>query len=103
LQKVLDSIFFIEKKAQEMVEDARQECDSILQNAQRKQENIKQDIQQRQSARLEKIKQQEEDHAAAKRKKITAQSRKELEKIDSLYEKKKNIWIESIFENVIGR
>lgn len=103
MQKILDSIFFIEKKAQEMVEDAQKECESVYETAQKERESIKQDIQNRQNARLEKIKQYEEDHACAKRDKITEQSRAELEKINSIYEKNKDTWIESIFENVIGR
>ncbi len=103
MQKVLDNIFFVEKKAQEMVKDAQDECKSVFENAQKEREAMKQDIQNRQNARLEKIKQYEEDRADAKRNKITEQNRRELEKINSVYEKNKDFWIESIFENVIGR
>lgn len=103
LQKVLNSIFFIEKKAQEMVEDAQRECESIFEDANKERETIKQNIVKRQNARLEKIKAYEEDHASAKRDKITAQSRRELEKINAIYEKNKDFWIESIFEKVTGR
>lgn len=103
MQKVLNSIFSIEKTAQEMVEDAQKECKSIFEEAQKERETIKQDIVKRQNARLEKIKAYEEDHAGAKRDKITEKSRRELEKINAIYEKNKDFWIESIFENVIGR
>ena len=51
MQKVLNSIFFIEKKAQEMVEDAQRECESIFEDAKKERETIKQDIVKRQNAR----------------------------------------------------
>ena len=54
-----------------------------FENAKKERETIKQDIVKRQNARLEKIKAYEEDHAGAKRDKITAQSRRELEKINA--------------------
>lgn len=85
------------------MEDAQRECESIFEDANKERETIKQNIVKRQNARLEKIKAYEEDHASAKRDKITAQSRRELEKINAIYEKNKDFWIESIFEKVTGR
>ena len=51
MQKVLNSIFFIEKKAQEMVEDAQRECESIFEDAKKERETIKQDIVKRQTGK----------------------------------------------------
>lgn len=103
MQKVICSIFSVEKLAGEMIENARKECEAIYQNMQKQKENIKCDIQERQAARLEKIKQYEEEHADAKLNLIAEQSRCALDKINYVYEKNKDVWVEEIYKKVIGR
>lgn len=103
MQKVLDSIFSIEKNAQKMVEDAQKECEDVYADAEKQREKLKEDILRRQNLRLEKIKKFEEEHANEKIKKITEESRSELDSIHAVYTKNKERWIDGIFHQVIGR
>ena len=102
MERVIDTIIEIERQAQELVRDCREQQKSLEQSIVAETEDIRRRYRERADARLKKVEDAErgfyEESLSAQRKKRDEQ----MSAMDSLIREKMNEWSEEIFERIIG-
>ncbi len=103
MDDILSSIISIEKRAQEMVNEAHLQGEEILKKAGGTCGDISADITKRQELRISKVDEMERKVAEEEIDKIRLQYEDKHDLLQNLYKSRKQQYIDEIFNNIIGR
>lgn len=103
MDTIINQIISIEKKAQEMIEDANKQKVEILSGTQKDCETIKQAMDERRHKRLELLAGNEQELADKKIQIIKDENAKKSEELERRFRQKKDEWINEIYQNIVGR
>lgn len=103
MDTIINQIISIEKKAQEMIEDANRQKEDMLSGTQRDCEGITQIMDERKRKRLELLAGNEQELADKKIQMIKEENAKKSEELESRFRQKKDVWINEIYQNIVGR
>ncbi len=103
MEDIIKRIINIEEKAQKIIEDTAQEEKNFEKNLQEKIDHLHQDILTRADAKIESLNSQEDSGDAQAESKLRALAEKSAAHMRGIYEQKKDEWVETIFQGIVGR
>jgi len=103
MDDIINKVLDIEDQAEKLIEDTKKDEENLRGIYAEKIENMRQDIEVRSDTRIKELDALEELEGAKVCASIEKSSKQSIEKMQNLYQQKKNEWIEVIYQNVIGR
>lgn len=103
MENVINRIIKIEERANEILSDTQRQKADLQNNIDKDIEVIRADIAEKVSQKYENIKAFEKEYADKKTEEISLAYKKAEDKLDALYESKKEEWINSIYNDIVGK
>lgn len=101
MDNVIRRIIAIEDQAQEIINGIKEKEEQLNGDVEREALAISKNIEEQSDKKIEQIKVTENEYLNAQIEVVRHNTSAQLEKINSIYDKNKQQWIDTIFENVI--
>lgn len=102
MNETINSIISMEKKAQEIVNSAKEERETLIAATKQECDAMKGDIIKRQEQRLSKVAENEKAIIETRMQEIAQDNGQKLQKLNAVFERNKQAWIDKIYNSVIG-
>lgn len=103
MDNVITKILDVERKAREVIDDARKANDTLEKRLKKDSKNLGDDIERRVNAKNLALENFEESEADKKIEVIENELETKLEELENRYNKNKDRWIKNLTENIIGK
>ena len=102
MENIINKILEIDENARKKLENAQSAKSKIMYEAQKEEENIRNEVLERVSGRVSKIEEFEKSTAEEKISEIKANANKAIENINNKFEKNHKQWENEIFNKIIS-
>ena len=102
MDNVIRRIIAIEDQAQEIISSIKEKEEQLNGDVEREALAISKNIEEQSDKKIEQIKVTENEYLNAQIEVVRHNTSVQLEKINSIYDKNKQQWIDTVFENVIN-
>jgi len=102
MDNVIRRIIAIEDQAQEIISSIKEKEEQLNGDVEREALAISKNIEEQSDKKIEQIKVTENEYLNAQIEVVRHNTSVQLEKINSIYDKNKQQWIDAVFENVIN-
>lgn len=103
MDDIINKVLDIEDRAKKLIEDTKKEEETIRKEYAQKVSDMHEDILARADRKIETITKNENGDAKKICDEIEANAKQSVEKLEALNRDKKEEWIETIYQNIIGR
>lgn len=103
MDEIINKVLDIEDRAQKLIEDTKREKESIRNEYEKKIADMQADIRTRADKKIEAITKNENDDAKKICDDIEANAKQSVIKLSALEKANKEKWVETIYQNIIGR
>lgn len=102
MKDIIKNILEIENKANKIIEDGIEEKNQLITQMNKDIDKMRVDISAMVDSKLNQLAQQENKEAQESIERINKTAEKRLKSMESLYQEKRELWVDSVFDIVIG-